>query len=159
MKSKILFSILCLMLISVIITLSSCHKTENRQEVSGNVTDIEGNVYNVVTIGTQVWMAENLKTTRFNDNSSIPQVTVTADWIVLTTPAYCWMLNDEVTYKDLYGALYNWFAVNSGKLCPTGWHVPSDAEFMTLEEALGMSPDTVKIWDWRGSSTLTGSEL
>ena len=71
-------------------------------------------------------------------------------WIVaLTTAAYCWYNNDGTTYKPLYGALYNWFAVNTGNLCPTGWHVPSDAEFSTLELYLGMSPaDITGLWIW-----------
>lgn len=102
----------------------------------GTVTDIDGNVYNTVTIGTQVWMAENLKTTKYNDGTSIPNVTDNTAWKNLATPGYCWY-NNLATYKDTYGALYNWFAVNTGKLAPTGWHVATDAEWTTLTTFLG----------------------
>ena len=115
------------------------------------VTDIEGNVYKTVMIGTQVWMAENLKTTKYNDDSAIPNVTVNADWIALTADAYCWAQNDEATYKPLYGALYNWYAVETGKLCPTGWHVPTDAEFSTMEISLGMTQAEADGTEWRGT--------
>jgi uncharacterized protein (TIGR02145 family) len=107
------------------------------QQVSGStVTDIDGNVYNTVTIGTQVWMKENLKTIKYNDGTAIPLVTGTAAWAALSTPGYCWYNNDAATYKATYGALYNWYTVNTGKLCPTGWHVHTDAEW-TLTTYLG----------------------
>jgi uncharacterized protein (TIGR02145 family) len=99
------------------------------------VTDVDGNVYNTVTIGTQVWMAENLKTIKYNDGTNIPLVPVA--WAGLNTPAYCWQNNDEGTNKAIYGAIYNWYTVNTGKLCPTGWHVPSDAEWTVLTTLLG----------------------
>lgn len=99
--------------------------------------DIEGNLYYSQTIGTQIWMAENLKTTKFNNGKSIPNVTSDATWGVLSTPAYCWYNNDKVTNKVTYGALYNWYAVNTGRLCPAGWHVPSDDEWTTLVTYLG----------------------
>ncbi len=101
------------------------------------VTDIDNNVYNTVTIGTQVWMAENLKTTKFNDGTSIPLVIMFTEWNNLTTPAYCWHNNDELNYKDKYGALYNWYTVNTCKICPSGWHVPTDADWTTLTTYLG----------------------
>jgi uncharacterized protein (TIGR02145 family) len=99
--------------------------------------DIEGNLYNSVTIGTQTWLSENLKTTRFNDNSSIPLVSDSITWLSLTSPAYCWYKNDESNNKVTYGALYNWYTVNTGKLCPIGWHVPTSDEFTTLTNFLG----------------------
>ena len=105
---------------------------------SDAITDIEGNYYNIVTIGTQTWMAENLKTTKFKDGAtSIPNVTETSAWIALSTPAYCWYNNDEATNKATYGALYNGYTVSTGNLCPTGWHVPSDVEWTTLTTFLG----------------------
>ncbi len=103
----------------------------------GTVTDIEGTVYKTIQIGSQVWMAENLKTTTYNDNTAIPNVTSSDTWDTLVTPAYCWFLNDAPTYKPVYGALYNWYAANTGKLCPSGWHVPSLADFNALESSLG----------------------
>ena len=100
-------------------------------------TDADNNNYTVVIIGTQTWMAENLKTTRYNDNTAIPLVTDNTVWT--TTPGYCWYNNDAATYKDTYGALYNWYTVITGKLAPTGWHVPSDAEWTTLQSYLTAS--------------------
>jgi uncharacterized protein (TIGR02145 family) len=78
-------------------------------------------------------MAKNLKTTKYNDNTAIPLVTDNTAWSKLTSPGYCWYDNSVVTY----GALYNWYTVNTGKFCPTGWHVPSDAEWTTLTTYLG----------------------
>lgn len=120
------------------------------------VADIEGNLYGTIYIGNQVWMTENLKTTKLNDNSLIPNVTDDTTWVHLTTPAYCWLLND-VQYKGVYGALYNWFTVETGKLCPTGWHVPTDDEYKTLELTLGMAADQVNLLEWRGTDQ--GSKL
>jgi uncharacterized protein (TIGR02145 family) len=98
-----------------------------------DLLDIEGNTYKVVTIGTQVWMAENLRTAKYNDNTDIPLVEASASWnSSLTTPAHCWYNNDKATYGSTYGAIYNWYAVETGKLCPSGWHVPTDTEFTAL---------------------------
>ena len=99
-------------------------------------TDADGNNYNVVTIGTQTWMAENLKTTKYNDGTAIPNVTYDTSWANLTTGAYCWYNNDAPTYKNMYGALYNWFTVNTGNLAPKGWHVSTDSEWTILENYL-----------------------
>jgi OOP family OmpA-OmpF porin len=104
---------------------------------SAPLTDIDGNSYKIVTIGTQTWMAENLKTTRYNDGSSIPLVTDSATWTHIETPAYCWYNNNESAYKQTYGALYNWHAAGTGKLCPSGWHVPAEAEWVALTNYLG----------------------
>jgi len=101
------------------------------------VKDNDDNVYNTVTIGTQVWMKEDLRATKYSDGSSIPLVTDTDEWINLTSPAYCWYDNDKEGIDAKYGALYNWYTVNTGKLCPQGWHVPSYEEFKTLSEFLG----------------------
>ena len=100
------------------------------------VTDIDSNVYHTVTIGTQVWMVENLKTTRYNDGQEIPLVTDTVSWENLTSPGYSWFNNDTV-FKKSYGALYNWYTVNTGKLAPAGWHVPTLTEWNTLAAFLG----------------------
>jgi uncharacterized protein (TIGR02145 family) len=101
------------------------------------VADIDGNVYHIVTIGSQVWMAENLRTTRYNDGTLIPKITANQTWYMSNSGAYCWYNNDSSAYEIPYGKLYNWYAVNSGKLCPTGWHVPSDSEWKTLGDYLG----------------------
>jgi uncharacterized protein (TIGR02145 family) len=107
-----------------------------------SVTDIDLNVYNTVTIGTQIWMAENLKTTKYNDNTEIPLITDNNAWAALTSPGYSWYHNNEASYKTSFGALYNWytadFSSNGGKnVCPLGWHVPSVAEWTTLTTFLG----------------------
>jgi uncharacterized protein (TIGR02145 family) len=97
----------------------------------------EDEVYKIVKIGTQIWMAENLKSTKYIDWSPILNVTNNTEWINLTTDAYCWYENNAFSYKAIYGALYNWYTVNTGKLCPSGWHVPSDDEWLTLIDFLG----------------------
>jgi uncharacterized protein (TIGR02145 family) len=105
------------------------------------VSDIDGNVYKTIQIGTQTWMAENLKTTRYNNGDQIPLSkgfpAGYTDWFGLEKGAYCWYDNDELTYKDAYGAIYNWHADGNGKLCPTGWHVPTNSEWTTLITFLG----------------------
>jgi len=114
------------------------------------LADIEGNLYSTVYIGTQMWMTENLRSTAFNDNAPIPLVTDNETWITLTTPGYCWFGND-ISYKGTFGALYNWYAVGTGKLCPTGWHVPNDEEYKTLEVFLGMTVEQADLWNARGT--------
>jgi uncharacterized protein (TIGR02145 family) len=111
----------------------------NPDLIYGTVTDIEGNVYKTIQIGSQVWLAENLRTKKFNDNAPILLVTADEKWKALRGPGYCWHSNDEEAYKNNYGALYNWYAVNTEKLCPTGWHVPSDIEWHQL--ALFLDPN------------------
>jgi uncharacterized protein (TIGR02145 family) len=102
-------------------------KVTNSLNAGGIVKDIDGNVYNTVQIGNQVWMVENLKTTRFNDGTPIPYVADGTAWKNLSTPGYCWYNNDESAYKNTYGALYNEFVTDrvDKKVCPTGWHVSS----------------------------------
>ena len=101
------------------------------------MTDIDGNVYKTVTIGTQIWMAENLKTTKLIDGTIIPLVTDDRTWYELSTPAYCWYNNVEATFKNEYGALFNWYTIYTGKLCPTEWHIPKATEWKTLIDYLG----------------------
>lgn len=109
----------------------------NKDEISYMIKDSDGNLYNSVTIGTQVWMVENLKTTKFSDGSSIPMVTSNSEWVNCKTGAFCWYENNVSTYKPDYGALYNWYAVNTGKLCPDGWHIPTKTEWEELNNYLG----------------------
>jgi uncharacterized protein (TIGR02145 family) len=129
----------------VLMQLNSCKK-----EDPITVTDIDGNTYSAVTIGKQVWMAENLKTKRLNDKSAITLVTSSSTWTSTTKPGYCWY-NNDTTFKALYGGLYNWFAVSTGKLCPSGWHVPSHEEYKALEKSLGMTQTAADAWGWRGT--------
>ena len=108
---------------------------------TGSLTDIDGNKYNTVTIGDQLWMAENLRTTKYNDNTPIPLVTGNSEWTAMSGPGFSWYNNDPASYKTRYGALYNWYtlddASNGGKnVCPIGWQVPSDEEWTTLSDYL-----------------------
>jgi len=108
------------------------------------VTDFEGNQYNTVLIGNQCWMKENLKTAKYNDGTPIPNVTDGTEWYWLTTGAYVWYEND-ITWKDKYGALYNFSAaVNPNGLCPTGWHVPTKNEMLELTDFIGGIPQDGK---------------
>jgi uncharacterized protein (TIGR02145 family) len=95
------------------------------------ISDIDGNIYKTIKIGDQLWMAENLKTTQFSDGKIIPQVQNDEIWESLKTPGYSWF-NNDITYKNTYGALYNSYAINTGKLCPEGWNVPSETEWTEL---------------------------
>ncbi len=101
------------------------------------VTDIDGNIYGTVKIGTQVWMTENLKTAHLKNGDVIPNVTDNDDWGGLTTAAYCWYDNDSATYNPAYGKLYNWYTVSTDNLCPVGWHVPDNDDWSTLIDYLG----------------------
>jgi uncharacterized protein (TIGR02145 family) len=117
------------------------------------VTDIDGNFYPTVIIGDYEWMTENLKTTKYNNGVSIPIVPNQSNWINLTSGAYCWYDNNQ-TFFETYGALYNWYAVNTGNLCPAGWRVPTDEEWKNLEGFVDTQFDaTSPEWDaldWRG---------
>lgn len=113
----------------------SCKKDDDN-ELTG-VVDAGGNVYTTVIIGNQEWFTENLRTTKYNNGTPIPNITSNSEWGNLTTGAYAWYDNDEATYKYAQGALYNWYAVETGNLCAAGWHVPTDAEWTTLTDYLG----------------------
>ena len=107
-------------------------------------TDGDGNHYPIVIIGTQTWLAENLKTTSFNDNSVVPYISDSSSWASQTSSAFCWYRNDSNLYKNTYGALYNWYvtdsASNGGKnICPTGWHVSQYNDWDKLSIFLNMS--------------------
>lgn len=129
MKNKSLLMLITALIIAINCMAQVSSKTET-------VADVDGNVYNTVTIGSQTWMAENLKVTKYNDGTSIPNVTGNNKWSKLTTGAMCNYKNTP-SNSTTYGKLYNWHAVNTGKLCPTNWHVPTDAEWITLTFYLG----------------------
>ncbi len=105
--------------------------------LKSGIIDIDGNVYSTVQIGQQIWMAENLKTTTYNNGTSIDLVTDNASWENNTTGAYCWYDNNEFAYADTYGALYNWHALKSANLCPDGWHVPNYDDWVEVIDYLG----------------------
>jgi len=109
--------------------LTSCSTNE--------VSDIDGNVYKAVKIGDQVWMAENLKVTKYRNGDPVPNVTSNNSWIKLKTGAYC-NYNNNSENGDIYGRLYNWYAVNDPRgLAPEGWHIPTDDELDELIDFIG----------------------
>ncbi len=101
------------------------------------VADVDNNLYQSVTIGNQTWLKSNLMTTHFSDNSAIQLVSDNSEWSLLSTPGYSWYENDKSTYGKDYGALYNWYAISTGKICPAGWHVPSNQDWTNLIDFLG----------------------
>lgn len=116
-----------------LLSMSMACRKNNHQPT---VTDFDGNVYHTVKIGTQTWMVENLKTTHYNDGVAISNIQSTNLWTSTATGAYCWVDN-ALAKKEPYGALYNAHALNSGKLAPKGWHIPSKAEWQTLVNYVG----------------------
>jgi len=123
------------------------------------VADVDNNIYNTVNIGTQVWFKENLKSTRYSNGDQISNVTSSSLWQSTTSGAWRYY-NDDSQYNDDYGKLYNWQAVtDSRKVCPDGWHIPSDAEWKTLEGNLGMDPFELIVTDFRGSNANVGGKL
>lgn len=130
-----------------ILVISSCKKKETTPTECPvvetpdptSVTDIDGNVYPVARICGQLWMTENLRTTRYNDGTTIPTGLTTSAWGSATTGAYAIYNSTVVTTNTSFGKLYNWYAVNSGKLAPAGWHVASETEWAALVNCLGGS--------------------
>jgi len=127
-----------LLLVLAIYTVLFARKTET-------IEDIDGNVYNTVQIGNQVWTVENWQCTKYNDGTPIALVEKKGEWKKLKTPGYCWYDNSHgnlyykdssIYYKELDGALYNWFAINNNKFAPKGWHVPTAADWKILEDFL-----------------------
>ena len=118
------------------VTISANTNTQiNADGKTGTLTDAQGNSYAIVKIGNQWWMVENLKVTKYNDGTAIPNVSDATAWAALTTGAYCDYSNSTANGTK-YGHLYNWYTVNTGKLAPSGWHVPTDAEWTTLQNYL-----------------------
>lgn len=111
-------------------------KDYGKTSPGGTVTDYEGNIYRTIKIGNQTWMMENLRTTRLNDGQSIRYAPDSPDWATLRAPGYCWPNNDSSNI-DRYGCLYNWYSVDTGRLAPIGWHVPTDDEWKILIDYLG----------------------
>jgi uncharacterized protein (TIGR02145 family) len=140
MKNKNRFWILPLFAIGMYFMLTnSCDKYDDNNDnpPSNTVTDIDGNVYYTDTIGTQIWMVENLKTTKYRDGTDISNVTDNTAWTNLSTGAYC-DYDNIPSNSNTYGRLYNWYAVKGAlNICPSGWHVPTDDEWTTLTTYLG----------------------
>ncbi len=125
----------------------------------GTVSDPDGNAYATIAIGSQVWMAENLRTTSYANGDPIPHVPDTVGWAGLTSGAWAHVLNGPgMLYA--FGRLYNHFAVTDPRnVCPTGWHVPSDAEWQTLESTLGMPAVQLGQTGYRGTAQNVGGQL
>jgi uncharacterized protein (TIGR02145 family) len=136
-------SLLLIICATISLVLTSCYEETGPvtyPDYTGqidSIIDIEGNVYRTIGIGSQIWMAENLRTLKLNNGTVIPQVKDDSDWHYNKTPAYCWYNNDSVNYSKIYGALYNFYAVSTDSLCPTGWHVPRNSEWTKLINFLG----------------------
>lgn len=108
--------------------------TGNR--IIGNIQDVDGNEYRTFEIGQQVWMVDNLRTSKYNDEMDIDHVTDPAAWSGLSEGAWC-NHGNNISNDDIYGKLYNWYTVNSGKLCPVGWKVPTNADYEELVNLFG----------------------
>lgn len=124
-------------LLPIFLFTAGCKKEDFEGKMEGTFTDSRGFVkYRWVRIGDQIWMAENLRATKYNDGTGIHNFTEDWEWRDPDAGAYCWLVNDPANGKT-YGALYNWYAVETGKLCPTGWHVPSEDEWQQLVDYVG----------------------
>jgi uncharacterized protein (TIGR02145 family) len=135
------------------------------------VTDIDGNTYKTIAVGDQVWMAENLRVTRYADGTPMRLISKSRDWkkMMPTEKAFCWYSEDSDRYGKLYGAFYSWAAATRGEgatrskeivcqgVCPDGWHLPSDKDWKTLEMFLGMREADADVVKYRGSNE--GSKL
>lgn len=146
MISKSLYIVLSILLIIFI----SCKKDSiSTKDPFERVTDVDGNVYKTLKIGSQIWMVENLKAKHYRNGEPIPEVTIT-EWVGLKYGAYCKYNNDE-SNVETYGLLYNWYAVvDSQNLAPQGWHVPTDDEWKELEIYLGVNQNELNHRGWRG---------
>ena len=148
--------LLVLVLFPLFLCLSCSDDPTSLKDKSDTVTDIDGNVYKIVKIGEQWWMAENLKVTKYRNGEAIQNVTGNSEWAGLSTGAYCAYNND---YDNIapYGLLYNWYAViDSRNIAPAGWHVPTDEEYTSLENFL-----IANCYNWDGTTTgdKTGKSL
>ncbi len=121
---KILFLTGCIIIFTLVPLTARCQ-----------VTDVDGNTYKTVRIGTQVWMAENLRTTKYSDGRNIPLVKG-AEWNSMSSPGYCWYNNDFRNFGNIFGALYNWHVIKEN-ICPVGWHVPDNNDWKILTDFLG----------------------
>jgi uncharacterized protein (TIGR02145 family) len=136
---------LALLILYICIALvSGCKKSEDTKIVvppADTVTDIDGNVYHTVQIGTQVWLRENLAVTHYRNGDPVQLITDAYQWIAADSGAYC-NYNNDASLVPVYGRLYNWYAVmDSRMLSPAGWHIPTDEEWKTLEKSLGMTAE------------------
>ncbi len=159
-KLRFYFIVLALIFLAL-----SCEKEKKK---SGLPTDGDGNTYDTVVLGTQVWLTENLKTTTYNKGTPIPLAEENESWASSGRGTYCWYQNNP-GYKDAYGAIYNWYAAQlSEDICPVGYHVPTKAEWETLGDYFNNSSSDVELkfkaikvgfraWDGSFPDILTGT--
>jgi uncharacterized protein (TIGR02145 family) len=126
----------------------------------GSVTDIDGNVYKTYQDGKKAWMAENLRTTKYNDGTPIPNIVSDTSWANLNSGAYCWFMNDT-TYKYSYGGSYNYYAIETNRICPTGWHVRGSSDKNTIikisEQDRIENPDLVsRLYEFKAGRNSNG---
>jgi uncharacterized protein (TIGR02145 family) len=160
MKNRNIAYIYSFALIAILILFFFSCKKDKQEETSPeygeNITDIDGNIYHSVIIGTQQWMVENLKVTRYRNGDTIPNISDSLAWYSLTTGAYCDYGNIPNNSK-IYGRLYNFYTISDARyLCPAGWHVPTEEEWQTLIDFLGghgeagmhMKEPGTTHWEW-----------
>ncbi len=132
--------------------------TSNGCDGITSVTDADGNTYDVVEIAGQCWMAENLKTSVYNDGASIPNNLDDVTWAGTTEGAFA-IFNEDISNDNTYGKLYNFFAVASGKLCPPGWHTASQVEWQMLVNEVSADASALKAttnWVVAGATNSSG---
>ena len=136
---KINRSTLLLMLFGLVfISISGCgDEDKNEDDIEIFLIDFENNSYKTVRICDQVWMAENLRSTILNDGDPLPNIKGNKEWAESDLPAYCYYNLDKDSLGGIFGPLYNWYAVSTGKLCPKGWHVPTESDWQELVDCLG----------------------
>lgn len=127
------------------------------------IRDIDGNVYKTVKIGDQIWMRENLRASRYNDGTILPEVTLNADWIADTLGAWCWFYNDP-SYEESFGKIYNFYAISYDEnICPVGWRVPTLDDWRRLEAFLDVDVAANKLkqvgtTNWSSTSSDVNNE-
>ena len=139
----------CIWSILLVVLLTGCLPSDNPTEsniteppnpnemnAEGTVTDIDGNIDNTIKIGNQVWTVENLRVTKYTDGTPIPQIQDNNEWSNSDTGAYCYYGTPVTVINKNYGVLYNWYTINTGKLTPKGWHIPTYSDWEKLEEYL-----------------------
>jgi len=156
-NKKFFHAILYIVLLLNLITLTfiSCAKDspiEAKKDGANTITDIDGNKYKIIKLGEQWWMAENLRVTHYRNGEPIPNITDNTEWKSLTSGAFCYY-NNNTDNSKLYGALYNWFAINDSRnIAPKGWHVTTDEDWKLLEITCGMEQSLADKRGWRGTN-------
>lgn len=154
--------ITALIFLFLFLQFESCKKNEDSGDNTNidptTMTDIDGNIYNVIKIGQQYWTLENLKVTKYNDGTPIATGLSDNQWENTASGAFA-IYEDNSSYGATYGNLYNGYAVATGKLCPQGWHIPTDQEWKILEKFLGLSDAELNMTGERGTTEQIGGKM